>query len=133
MQTIEYKNQVIDKLLKVVNKDGFRHEYIVDMIHNGTSGNINVKNRKFKSVFGIRTFYKEFTIWFSMPSTSIKITPEDGMLHTKTQQLYDRLNNIRLEEYAKEEARQATVEQDKSNKEQSKNLSYIDKLFEHVK
>jgi len=133
MDTIEYKNQIIDKLSKVVNKEGFRHEYLVEMIHNGTSGNIRVKNREQESVFGIDTFYKEFTVWFSVPPMDVKITPEDGMLHAKTQQLYDQLNGIRLEQRANEKARRTEAEQDKLRKKQIENLAAIDKLFERVK
>lgn len=133
MDTIEYKNQVVDKLQKTVNKDGFKDEYTVDMIHNGTSGNIKVQDHNLESVFGIRTFYEEFTVWFSVPPIGVKITPEDGMLHTKTQQLYDQLNGIRLEQRANEEARRAKAEQDKLREEQIGNLAAIDKLFERVK
>jgi hypothetical protein len=133
MDTIEYKNQIIDKLSKVVNKEGFRHEYLVEMIHNGTSGNIKVKNREQESVFGIDTFYKEFTVWFSVPPIRVGITPNDGELHTKTGQLYGQLNGIRLEQQANEESRRAGEEQDKLREQQTKNLSCIDKLFERVK
>lgn len=133
MDTIEYKNQVVGKLRKVVNKDGFKDEYIVEMIHNGTSGNIRVQNHKLERVFGIRTFYKEFEIWFSVPPIGVKITPDDGELHPETQQLYNLLNGIRLEQRANEEARRAREEQDKLRKQQIENLATIDKLFEHVK
>ena len=140
MTTFDYKKQVIIKLCEVINKDEFKSKYIVDMIHNGTSGNIKVRNRKLyvekqdeKTVFGIDTFYKQFTIWFSVPPMSIEITPKDGELHTETQQLYDRLNNIRLEERAKEKAGQVKVEEDKLQEEQIINLASIDRLFKHVK
>ena len=133
MDTIEYKNQFVDKLQKAVNKDGFKDEYKVEMPHNGTSWNIRVQDHNLENIFGIRTFYKDFTVWFSAPPMDVKITPEDGILHAKTQQLYNQLKGIHLEQRAKEKARRTEAEQDKLREKQIENLAAIDKLFEHVK
>ncbi len=133
MDTIEYKNQFVDKLQKAVNKDGFKDEYKVEMPHNGTSWNIRVQDHNLENIFGIRTFYKEFTVWFSAPPMDVKITPEDGMLHARTQQLYNQLKGIHLEQCANEEERRAKAEQDKLREKQIENLAAMDKFFEHRK